>query len=243
VTDPATALVTGASSGIGAAIARRLAQAGHKTIFCGRDVARLAAAAGLGPLVHPLRLDMTDAAAIAALPGSLPPEFRQVGILVNAAGHDVGGRRPFQDGAVEDWATIIDTNLTGVLRLTHTLLKGMLARGGGDVVIVGSLATIRPAGRLAAYAASKAGLHAFSDALRADVSARGIRVMEVLPGLTRTGFAEARLRGDTAAPNRFYDKIDTALTADDVAGAVLAALAQPRHVVTAQLVLTPPSQF
>ena len=240
----AVALVSGASSGIGAAVARRLGQAGHPVVLCGRDAGRLAAAAeGLGVATHACVLDMGDAAALAALPGSLPEPFRAVGILVNAAGHDLGGRRPFHEGAMADWAAIVDTNVTGLMRLTHALLPGMVARGAGDVVNIGSLAPLRLAARIGAYAASKAAVHAFSDVLRAEVGRHGVRVMEMMPGLTRTGFAAARLRGDEAEAERFYGKAETVLTPDDVAEAVLHALRQPRHVVSAQVVIMPSSQW
>ena len=239
------ALVSGASSGIGAAVAERLAQDGHRVVLCGRDAARLAqVAAALGGGAHVLPLDVTDAAAVAALPGSLPAAFGAVDIVVNAAGHDVGGRRPFQDGDADEWAAIIETNLTGTLRLTHALVRAMIARNApGDVVNIGSLAPLRLAPRMGAYAASKAGVHAFSDVLRADLAPFGIRVTEIMPGLTQTGFAAARLRGDMAGAARFYGKLPTALAPGDVAEAVMGALRQPRHVTVAQVVLVPSSQW
>jgi len=239
------ALVTGASSGIGAAVARRLAQDGHMVVLCGRDIQRLAAVAeDLGGCGHVMPLDMTDAAALAALPGSLPSAFAAVDILVNAAGHDVGGRRAFEDGDAEEWASIVETNLTGALRLTHPIVRAMIARkAAGDVVNIGSLAPLRLAPRMAAYAASKAGVHAFSDVLRADLARHGIRVTEIMPGLTQTGFAEARLRGDAEGAADFYGKVATVLAPEDVAAAVANALRQPRHVTVAQVVLVPSSQW
>jgi NADP-dependent 3-hydroxy acid dehydrogenase YdfG len=105
------ALVTGASVGIGAAIARMLARAGHAVVLCGRDAGRLAAVAeGLGPKIHILQLDMSDAAALKTLPATLPPAFTNIDILVNAAGDDVGGRRPFDEGDPDEWAAIIETS-------------------------------------------------------------------------------------------------------------------------------------
>ena len=239
------ALVTGASGGIGAAVARMLAQDGHPVVMCGRDRIRLAqAAAGLAAPVHLATFDMTDPAAIAALPGSLPPGFARVDIVVNAAGHDVGGRRPFEEGEPEDWAAIVDANLTGLMRLTHPFVRGMIARkAAGDVVNIGSLGALRPAPRMAAYTASKAGMHSFSDVLRADLGRHGIRVSEILPGLTHTGFAEARLRGDAGKAAGFYAKADAVLTPADVAAAVLNALRQPRHVTVAQTVVVPSGQW
>ena len=241
---PRVALVTGAGSGIGAAVAHALGGEGWRVILCGRRRAPLdAVAATLAGPAHVLPVDLTDAAAVAAVPGALPQAFRAPALLVNCAGHDVGGRRSFEEGSADAWAAILEANLVGLVRLTHALVPGMIAAGGGDVVNIGSLAALRPAPRMAAYAASKAGVHAFSDVLRADLARHGIRVMEIMPGLTRTGFAEARLHGDEAAAARFYDKAPATLAADDVARAVLYAVAQPRHVVIAQLVLMPSGQW
>lgn len=241
---PRVALVTGAGSGIGAAVAAALAGEGWRVILCGRTRARLdAVAATLAVPAHVLPVDLTDAAAVAAVPGALPQAFRAPALLVNCAGHDVGGRRSFEEGSADAWAAILEANLVGLVRLTHALVPGMIAAGGGDVVNIGSLAALRPAPRMAAYVASKAGVHAFSDVLRADLARHGIRVMEVMPGLTRTGFAETRLHGDADAARQFYDKAPATLAADDVARAVLYAVAQPRHVVVAQLVLMPSGQW
>ncbi len=239
-----TALVTGAGSGIGAAIVRALAGGGWRIVLCGRSRARLdAVAATLAVPTHVLPVDLTDAAAVATLPGALPAAFRPLSLLVNCAGHDVGGRRAFEDAAAEAWAGILEANLVGLVRLTHALVADMIGGGGGDIVNIGSLSALRPAPRMAAYVASKAGVHAFSDVLRADLDRHGIRVIEVMPGLTRTDFAQTRLHGDAESARQFYDRAPATLTADDVAQAVIYAIGQPRHVVIAQLVLMPSGQW
>ncbi len=238
------ALVTGASSGIGAAIAAALSRDGFHVVLTGRNAERLAhVAAGLPGASFPLILDLTDGPGITSLHDRLPEAFRDIAVLVNNAGHDVGGRRFFDEGTAEDWSAIIEANLLGLVRLTHVVSRGMIARGQGDIVNIGSLAAIRPAPRMAAYAASKAGVHALSDVLRADLARHGIRVTEILPGLTRTAFAATRLGGDQAAADRFYDKANASLSPADVADGVIYALARPRHMSVAQLVLVPSGQW
>lgn len=237
------ALITGASGGIGRAVTLRLGRAGYRLVLAGRDGARLdAVAAEIGTPCATLLLDVTDPGSVASVPNRLPTRFGQVDVLVNSAGHDVGGRQAFEEGEAEDWAAIIDANLTGLIRLSHLLSRGMAARGDGDIVNIGSLSALRPTPRMAAYTASKAGVHALSDIMRADLGRRGVRVIEIMPGLTRTGFAAARLHGDTDAADAFYDKA-AALSPDAVAQAVEYALAQPRDVIVAQIVLTPVGQW
>lgn len=236
--------MTGASGGIGAAIAAALSRDGVPVVLAGRRAARLdQVAAGLPGPSHCLVLDLGDSAAISALHDALPSAFRDIAVLVNNAGHDVGGRRFFDEGKAEDWSAIIETNLLGLIRLTHVVSRAMIARGEGDIVNIGSLAALRPAPRMAAYAASKAGVHVLSDVLRADLARHGIRVTEILPGLTRTGFAATRLGGDQAAADQFYDKAKASLSPADVADAVRYALARPRHMAVAQMVLVPSGQW
>lgn len=239
----AVALVTGASSGFGEAIALGLADRGVRVIAAARGKERLAPLAErLGPGGHALVLDVTAGKAVDGVMDGLPAEWRAIDILVNNAGSDVGGRRRFDEGAIDDWAGTIETNVTGLLRVTRAVLPGMMARGRGHIVNLGSIVTLRPTGGLAAYAASKAAVHAFSDTLRTEVKGTGIRVTEVLPGTARTGFAAARWRGDQAEADAFYGGFKTLLTAEDVARTVLFALEQPPHVVIAELVVLPTSQ-
>lgn len=238
------ALVTGASSGIGEAVAHALARAGWRTILCGRNRQRLdEVAAALAAPALPCPVDLTDAAAVSGLLGTVPEAFRPVSLLVNCAGHDTGGRRPFEAGTAEEWVDILQANLVGLVRLTHLVVQQMIGRCAGDIVNIGSLSALRPAPRMAAYNASKAGVHAFSDVLRADLGRHDIRVIEIMPGLTQTNFVRSRLRGDADAARQFYDKVPTRLAAQDVADAVIYAIGQPRHVVVAQLVLVPSSQW
>ena len=166
--------------------------------------------------------------------------FDDIDVLVNNAGHDVGGRRPFEAGSVEQWCDVVETNVQGMIRLTHALIHGMLARGRGHIVNMGSIVGLKPAATMAAYVSSKHAVHGLSETLRLDYAGQGIRVTEILPGLVRTGFAEQRF-GDTAQADQFYDGHEVYLQPDDVARTVEFALQQPAHVEIAQLVVLPVS--
>ena len=235
------ALVSGASGGIGAAICRLLIENGYRVIAAARNQSSLQdLAKDLGDRLYPLVLDVTDADAVTDLAGVLPAEFSDVSVLVNNAGHDIGGRRSFEEGSAEQWCDIIETNVQGTIRLTRALIDGMLARGSGHVVNMGSIAGIKSFATMSAYVSSKFAVHGFSETLRLDYEGRGIRVTEIMPGLVRTGFAQQRL-GDAQAAEQYYDSAEQCLQAEDVAQTVLYALRQPKHVEIAQLVVLPVS--
>lgn len=239
----AIALVTGASSGFGAAIAHALVGRGARVIATARKAERLAPLVKRhGDLIFPLALDVTEAAATAGLLDHLPPPWRQIDILVNNAGSDVGGRQPYQEGSIEDWTSTIEVNVVGLMRVTRAVMPGMVARGRGHIVNLGSIAALRPAAGLAAYGASKAAVHMLSDSLRAEVRGTALRISEIMPGTARTGFAEARWRGDKVAAEHFYGGFKTLLSAEDVARSVIFALEQPPHVVIAEMLVLPTSQ-
>ena len=240
-TNPGTALVTGASAGIGAAICRALVADGHRVVAAARNRNKLERlAAELGDALLPLPLDVTDAAAVEALPAALPAPFARIDILVNNAGHDTGGRRRFDQGSAGQWCDIVETNVQGMIRVTRALIDGMLERGHGHIVNIGSIAGLRPYASGTAYVSSKYAVHGLSETLRLDYAGRGIRVTEIMPGLVRSGFAEQRL-GDAGEAQAFYDSFPACLQPDDVAATVAYAIAQPRHVEIAQLVVLPVS--
>jgi len=234
-------LVSGASSGIGEAICRLLIEQGYRVVGAARNEARLQQlAAELGDDFSPLVLDVTDSAAVAGVQRALPQEFRDVEMLINNAGHDIGGRRLFEQGSADQWCDIIETNVQGTIRLTRALIEGMLARGSEHIVNMGSIVGIKPYATMAAYVSSKYAVHGFSETLRLDYAGRGIRVTEIMPGLVRTGFAQQRL-GDAKQAQEFYDDAEQCLLPEDVARTVLYALQQPKHVEIAQLVISPVS--
>jgi len=209
------ALVSGASGGIGESICRHLVDNGYRVVAAARNQERLQALAqALGDRLYPLLLDVTDAAA--------------------------GGRRLFEQGSADQWCDIIETNVQGMIRLTHALIDGMLARGCGHIVNMGSIAGLKPYASGTAYVSSKYAVHGFSETLRLDYAGRGIRVTEIMPGLVRSGFAEQRL-GDARQAQEFYDSFEQCLDPEDVARTVLFALQQPAHVEIAQLVVLPVS--
>lgn len=235
----AVALVTGASSGIGKAIVHALLDRGAKVIAAARSSQALSALAReTGDSVYPLTLDVRDAEAAAALVDSLPAEWRTIDILINAAGHDVGGRQRFDAQPATAWTDIVETNLVGMIQVTHAVALGMVAREKGDIVNLGSIAGFTPYPGGTAYAASKFGVHAFSESLRMDFGKAGIRVIEIMPGLTRSAMAERRF-GDEQAGADYYDSAPMTLDPEDVASTVVFALELPRHATVAQLVLRP----
>ncbi len=236
-----TVLVTGASSGIGEAVCRLLCREGYAIIGTARSLARLEPlAAELGEAFLPRALDVDDADAVLSLPASLPAAFGAIDVLINNAGHDSGGRQAFETSDAAQMCGVIETNVNGVIRMTHALIGGMLERGGGQIVNIGSTAGLRPFATMSAYVASKYAVHGFSESLRLEYAGRGIRVSEILPGLVRTGFAERRL-GDAQQADAFYDSHDISLQPRDVAETVLFALRQPKHVEIAQLLVVPVS--
>ena len=232
-----TALVTGAGSGIGRAVTLDLAAAGCKVVACGRRRELLENVEKESPgkiLVH--ELDVTDNDAVDSLPKTLPKNWRDISILINNAGHEVGGRRRFDEGTADDWASILTTNVLGSFRVSRAIVTGMIERGLGHIVNMGSTSGIKADAQRTAYAASKFAIHGFSESLRRDYAGKGIRVTEINPGIVRTGFAEARW-GDPDVAKKFYETFDDFMEPGDIAAAILYALTQPGRVNVAQIVL------
>ena len=237
-------LITGAASGIGRAIAEALAAEGHQVVLADLDLAGATELAmSLGEKAVALQLDVTDRAQVDRLPELVPEAFRPIDILINNAGHDIGGRTRFDLGSADDWSSIIDTNLNGLMRVTRAILPEMVRRNTGDVVNISSISAIRMVPDMAAYTASKAGIRAFTDILRADLAETGIRVTEILPGLTKTNIILKRHRGDRAAEQEYFERFKIALDPADVARSVVFALQQPPHVQIAQLYILPVNRW
>jgi 3-hydroxy acid dehydrogenase / malonic semialdehyde reductase len=232
-------LITGASAGFGAAIARRYVAEGHRVIITGRRADRLTAlATTLGAQAHVAAFDVCDADAVAALPETLPADWRAIDVLVNNAGLALG-LEPAHRAALDDWERMVDTNIKGLMHMTRAFLPGMVARGRGHVINIGSTAGEWPYPGANVYGASKAFVRQFSLNLRADLYQTPVRVTNIEPGLAGdTEFSNVRFHGDDAKAATVY--ADThPLSPDDVAEAVYWASTLPAHVNVNTLSLTP----
>ncbi|CDX36172.1 Short-chain dehydrogenase/reductase SDR [Mesorhizobium plurifarium] len=239
-----TAFVTGAASGIGRAIATSLRAEDVRIVLADRQAEALQALASqLGSEVFALPLDLTDASAVDACLENVPAEFRDIDILVNNAGHDIGGRIRFDQGSADDWSAIIETNLIGLMRVTRAILPGMIARGRGDIVNMSSISALRIVPEQAPYSASKAGVHMLSDIIRGELAETPLRVIEIMPGLTRTNIVTTRHRGDEEAARQYFERFGMALDPEDVARCVMFALSQPPHVQIAQMFVLPTNRW
>ncbi len=237
---PSIALITGASGGIGRAITARLIAMGHRVIGTGRRrVALEELAAEYRDLFLPLPFDLNEVDIATVFEESLPVEWRDIGILINNAGHDHGGRRPFAEMSQANIDDILAINLRAAMAVTHALIPGMLRRGSGHIINIGSVAGIRPYAGGSAYAAAKHGLNAFTEALRADYRDTDLRIGEIQPGATRTGFAAARHGGDRARGDAFYAEQPGLLAAQDIAESVAFMLSLPAHANAARLLILP----
>ncbi|HCX86767.1 MAG TPA: hypothetical protein DG761_01940 [Gammaproteobacteria bacterium] len=234
-----TALVTGASAGIGLASARMLSAAGVRVIGCARRLEKLRAEMNdlPGPALA-LPLDVADAKSVAGMFGQLPPDWQSIDILINNAGSDVGGRRDFHEGEVTEWVNTIQINVSGLMQVTAAVLPGMLERQRGHIVNLGSVAGLNGIRGCGAYVASKHAVHGLSDTLRREYAGRGIRVSEILPGMVKTDFAKTRF-SDAEKGDAFYEDYGLCLEAEDIARSVLFALEQPPHAVISQIVIVP----
>jgi 3-hydroxy acid dehydrogenase/malonic semialdehyde reductase len=239
---PQIALITGATSGFGRAILRRLAREGYRVIGAGRREERLAELhAEVGPSMLPLRLDVTDAAAVAALPGSLPSDWRDIDVLVNNAGLALG-LDPAHRASLEHWDTMVATNVTGLIHVTRAILPGMVQRNRGLIVNLGSVAGEYPYPGGHVYGATKAFVGQFSLNLRADLVGTGVRVTDVEPGLVGgTEFSLVRFGGDRAKTDAVYAGT-TPLTEGDVAEAVAWVAGLPEHVNINRIEMMPTCQ-
>jgi 3-hydroxy acid dehydrogenase / malonic semialdehyde reductase len=236
-------MITGASSGFGAAAARRFAACGDRVIAAARRTERLSSLAGeLGPdVLLPLTLDVRDRAGVDKAVAALPEGFAEVDILVNNAGLALG-LEAAQEADVDQWEQMIETNCTGLVYVTRALLPQMVARGRGHVVNLGSIAATYPYPGGNVYGATKAFVHQFSLNLRSDLHGTGIRVTCVEPGLSGgTEFSDVRFGGDSERAAAVYAGTQP-LTADDIAAAIEWATSQPAHVNVNVIELMPVSQ-
>ena len=236
-----TAFITGATSGFGRATARRFVEAGWRVVAAGRRGERLRTLVDeLGAKwVHPAAFDIRDAAAMQSALDALPDGFRNIDLLVNNAGL-AKGTRPAQEASLDDWRTMIDTNITALVTLTRALLPNLIARRGG-IVNISSTAASYPYAGGNVYGGSKAFVSQFSLGLRADLHGTGVRVTTLEPGMAETEFTLVRTHGDQAASDALYRGAQP-LTADDIADTIYWIATLPTHLNVNRLELMPVSQ-
>ena len=233
------AVVTGASSGIGAACAGALVAAGYSVVLGARRAERIAAlAAQFGPgMARAHRLDVTDPSSVDEFCAAVGPECR---LLVNNAGGALG-LEPIEDADEDKWRTMYETNVIGTLRMTRALLGRLVDSGDGMVVNIGSVAGFEPYAGGAGYNAAKHALRALTDVLRIEVLGKPIRVSQIDPGMVETEFSLVRFDGDRERADSVYSGV-TPLTAEDIAEVVTFVATRPAHVDIDQVVIRPRDQ-
>jgi 3-hydroxy acid dehydrogenase/malonic semialdehyde reductase len=233
--------ITGASAGFGAAMARTFVKNGHQVVLAARRKDRLdALARELGESALPIAMDVTDKNSIEEALSMLPQSWRQIDVLINNAGLALN-TKPAYDVPLEDWETMIATNIKGLVTMTHALLPAMVERGSGLVINIGSVAgrTPYPGGNV--YGATKAFVEQFTLNLRADLVGTGVRATNIAPGLCGgTEFSNVRLRDDAAAA-KVYEGTQP-LTADDIAETAYWVASLPPHVNINQIEMMPTCQ-
>lgn len=237
--------VTGASSGIGAACAEAFASEGASLLLCARRPERLEPIAltlssRYGVPVHAFGLDVTRLGAVRAAMATLPEEWQAIDVLVNNAGKALG-RDPLYEAQADHVDGMIDTNIRGLIHVSQAVIPGMLERGRGHVINIGSTASkwVYPGG--AVYCATKAAVDALTEGLKMDLHGTPLRVSSVDPGLVETEFSLVRFEGDAQKASSVYADM-TPLTAEDVAQAVLFCAGRPAHVNISRIVMLPTDQ-
>lgn len=237
-----TVFISGATSGIGQATARRLATAGYALILTGRREDRLKALSqelNDQTDVQTAVLDVRDAFQLRQVFDAHPEWLAKVSVLVNNAGLAAGTEK-LQEANPEDWDTMIDTNIKGLLALTHRFLPGMIARRGGHIVNLGSVAgrQVYPGGGV--YCATKFAVRALTEGLRLDLMGTGVRVTNISPGMVETEFSEVRMKSAVKAKAVYQGM--TPLSAEDIADAIYWSIERPPHVNIQELVIYPTDQ-
>jgi len=236
------AVVTGASSGIGAATARRLACAGFTVWACARRLDRLAEVAADNPAITAVALDVTSSDSVAELAARVAAEPDGLALLVNNAGGAVG-LEPIAEADPADWLAMYQTNVLGAMRVTQALLPALESGSGGHIVLTGSIAGYSVYEGGAGYSAAKHAARAMMETLRLELNGRPIRVSEVAPGLVATEeFSLVRFRGDASRAAAVYDGVAEPLTAEDVADVITFVATRPAHVNIDLAVVKPLAQ-
>ena len=238
-----TILITGGTSGFGAATAQRFAEQGWRVVITGRREDRLASmqrALGGEDRVHTLAFDIRDRSATEAAMAALPTEFADVDILVNNAGLALG-REPAHECSLDEWETMVDTNIKGLLCVTRAILPGMVARNRGHVINLGSVAGNWPYPGGNVYCGTKAFVQQFSRAVRSDLQGSRVRVTNLEPGLCETEFSVVRFRGDQDKADSLYEGNDPMLP-EDIAEIIWWVTSLPARVNVNSLEVMPVTQ-
>ena len=234
-----TVLITGATSGIGLACARKFAANGDRLILTGRNRQQLEQTGRelteKGTQVLTLVFDVRNREEASKCIDTLPEEWREIDVLVNNAGLALG-LEPEYEGDLDDWETMIDTNIKGLLTMTRLVVPGMVSRNRGHIINVGSVAGDAAYAGGNVYCATKAAVKALTDGLRIDVAQTAVRVTNLKPGLVETNFSNTRFHGDTNRAATVYQGIKP-LTGDDIADVAVFAANAPEHVQIAEVLI------
>ncbi len=237
------ALITGASSGIGEACSRLLAQNGYNVIICGRRASRiesLKSELSSFTEVHSLLFDVRDKEAVKTAIDQLPTAWRQIDVLINNAGN-AHGLCPIQSGDTDDWDAMIDGNVKGLLYVSRAVIPLMISNKSGHIVNIGSIAGKEVYGGGNVYCASKFAVDAINKGMLIDLNGLGIKVTAINPGLVETEFSSVRFKGDEDRAAKVYQGMDP-LKANDIAEVILFALTRPAHVNISDLVILATAQ-
>lgn len=239
------ALVTGATSGIGRAAAIKLAENSYNLIITGRrgdmlDALKREIEVKYKRDVLALNFDIRNKEEVDKAMDNLAERWRKIDILINNAGLAVGLNH-IQEGIVDDWERMIDTNIKGLLYITRKVSPIMIERGKGHIINIGSIAGTQVYENGAVYCASKHAVHALSQGMRLDMFKHGIKVTEIRPGLLETEFSLVRFKGDKDLAKKPYEGV-TPLFADDIAEAILFVITRPEHVCINDMEITPTAQ-
>ncbi|MEJ6584228.1 MAG: SDR family NAD(P)-dependent oxidoreductase [Crocinitomicaceae bacterium] len=238
-----TALITGATSGIGLATAKRLAHEGYQLILCGRRLERLEQLQHellIQTKVHTLPFDVRDKNAVFNAIDSLPNEFTSIDVLINNAGN-AHGLDPIEKGNLDDWDAMIDINVKGLLYVSKAIISKMIAQKSGHIINIGSTAAkeVYPNGNV--YCASKHAVDALNQGMRMDLNQYGIRVGAIHPGMVETEFSEVRFKGDKERATKVYQGFKP-LQAEDIADIIHFVISRPYHVNIADILVMSTAQ-
>jgi len=237
------ALITGATSGIGMATAKRFSEEGIRLILCGRRMERLEKLRdelSSKTKVHILNFDIRDKEAVFSAVESLPSDFSHIDILINNAGN-AHGLSAIQNGSLDDWDNMLDINVKGLLYISKPIMNGMIERNDGHIINIGSIAgkEVYPNGNV--YCASKYAVDAINQGMRIDLNQYGIRVGAINPGMVETEFSEVRFKGDVDKADNVYKGLN-ALQAEDIADIIHFVVTRPYHVNISDLTVFPTAQ-